>query len=67
MRTEFKARRDLVCDRLRQIPGIEGTETTLVLATQFDRSFRSPQAVAAGKVEPASKRGGTRGGRGRRR
>lgn len=29
-------------DRLRQIPGIESTETTLVLATQFDRPFRAP-------------------------
>lgn len=32
-------------ERLRQIPGIEGTEATIVLATQFARPFRaSPPA-----------------------
>jgi Lrp/AsnC family leucine-responsive transcriptional regulator len=66
VRVETPAALLVLIERLRQIPGIEGTETTLVLATQFDRPFRSPQAVAAGKVEPASKRGGTRGGRGRK-
>jgi Lrp/AsnC family leucine-responsive transcriptional regulator len=30
-------------ERLRQIPGIEGTESTIVLATQFDRPFQPPQ------------------------
>lgn len=30
----------LLTERLRQIPGIEGTETTIVLATQFARPFR---------------------------
>lgn len=30
-------------ERLRQIPGVEGTETTIVLATQFDRPFQPPQ------------------------
>jgi DNA-binding Lrp family transcriptional regulator len=34
-----------LAERLRQIPGIEGTETTIVLATQFARPFRaSPPA-----------------------
>lgn len=28
-------------ERLRQIPGVEGTETTIVLATQFARPFRA--------------------------
>lgn len=31
-----------LAERLRQIPGIEGTETTIVLATQFDRPFQPP-------------------------
>lgn len=30
-------------ERLRQIPGIEGTESTIVLATQFDRPFQPAQ------------------------
>jgi DNA-binding Lrp family transcriptional regulator len=47
-------------DRLRQIPGIEGTETTIVLATQFDRPFQSPH-VAAGAKKPSTEKG--RGGR----
>ncbi|MGE5803975.1 MAG: Lrp/AsnC ligand binding domain-containing protein, partial [Gemmatimonadota bacterium] len=29
-------------DRLRQIPGIEGTETTIVLKTQIDRPIPIP-------------------------
>ena len=29
-------------ERLRQIPGIEGTDSTLVLATQFSRPFQAP-------------------------
>ena len=37
-------------DRLRQIPGVEGTETTIVLATQFDRPF------SAAQPEPPRKR-----------
>jgi len=37
-------------ERLRQIPGVEGTETTIVLATQFDRPFR------AAHPEPPRKR-----------
>lgn len=32
-----------LAERLRQIPGIEGTETTIVLATQFDRPFQPPR------------------------
>ena len=31
-------------ERLRAIPGIEGTETTIVLTTQFDRPVVAPQA-----------------------
>ena len=30
-------------DRLRQIPGVEGTETTIVLKTQLDRPIAVPQ------------------------
>lgn len=42
-------------ERLRQIPGVEGTETTIVLTTQFDRPFRagSPNAAA---VRPRQRR-----------
>lgn len=29
-------------DRLREIPGVESTETTVVLATRFDRPFTPP-------------------------
>ncbi|HEU4564890.1 MAG TPA: Lrp/AsnC family transcriptional regulator [Gemmatimonadaceae bacterium] len=44
-------------ERLRQVPGIEGTETTMVLATQFDRPFR-PRHPAPPK--PARAGGGRR-------
>lgn len=33
-------------DRLRQIPGVESTETTIVLATQFARPFQAPRPAA---------------------
>jgi len=39
-------------ERLRQIPGVEGTETTIVLATQFDRPFR-PRAPELAKRRAA--------------
>ena len=56
-------------ERLREIPGVEGTETTIVLATQFDRPFTSPPVQAgATRVPTASTRRGrrsvTRGSRG---
>lgn len=35
-----------VIERLRQIPGIEGTETTIVLTTQFQRPLPVPALVA---------------------
>lgn len=38
-------------ERLRQIPGIEGTETTVVLKTQLDRPV---PLVAPSRVKPAS-------------
>lgn len=47
-------------DRLRQIPGIVGTETTMVLATQFDRPFQSPRIAAGATKPPAQKRRGER-------
>jgi Lrp/AsnC family transcriptional regulator, leucine-responsive regulatory protein len=34
-------------ERLRTLPGIEGTDTTIVLATQFDRPFEVPGARPA--------------------
>lgn len=48
-----------LAERLRQVPGIEGTETTIVLATQFDRPFQPPQP------EPTTR--ASSGGRGERR
>lgn len=38
-----------LAERLRQIPGIEGTESTIVLATQFDRPFQVPRSNPATK------------------
>lgn len=43
-------------DRLRQIPGVEGTETTIVLATQFDRPVAAPGARPAPPKPPARSR-----------
>lgn len=40
-------------DRLRQIPGVEGTETTIVLKTQFDR----PTSLPPGEAPRRSSRG----------
>lgn len=45
-------------ERLRQIPGIEGTETTIALATQMDRPFRPPEPAPA---RSAARAGGARG------
>ena len=46
-------------ERLRQVPGVESTETTMVLATQFARPFRVPQPAAP----PVERANGRRGGR----
>ena len=45
---------------LRQIPGVEGTDTTIVLATQFDRPF---QPMAPEPPARASRARVARGGR----
>lgn len=40
-------------ERLRTIPGVEGTETTIVLATQFDRPVSAPHVQPAAGARPA--------------
>ena len=47
-------------ERLRQIPGVEATETMVVLATQFDRPFQAPRPAPPGR---ARGRGGARAAR----
>lgn len=44
-------------ERLRQIPGVEGTDTTIVLATQFDPPFHAlvPQPPARASRERAGR------------
>lgn len=49
-----------LAEHLRQIPGIEGTETTIVLATQFDRPFSAPRVLPSRSREATSKAGGGR-------
>lgn len=48
-----------LAERLRQVPGVESTETTIVLATQFARPFR----VAAPEPATASRGNGRRAAR----
>jgi DNA-binding Lrp family transcriptional regulator len=50
VRTTDTAELLALIEKLRQIPGIERTETTVVLKTQFDRPI-SFEAVAAAKKE----------------
>jgi DNA-binding Lrp family transcriptional regulator len=46
VRVESPAALLALVERLRKIPGVETTETTIVLATQFDRPFRPPSLEA---------------------
>lgn len=50
-----------LAERLRQVPGVEGTETTIVLATQFARPFRV--ATPAPPAPPAPAGAGRGNGR----
>jgi len=39
-----------LCERLRHIPGIENTETTIVLETQIERPIPLKTLAAAGRA-----------------
>ncbi len=47
VRVESPAALLALTERLRQVPGIVSTESTIVLATQFDRPVRPPQLAGS--------------------